>query len=121
LQAGSFSWGSRYTDSMPEPADKLTEAEVRTIAHLARLSPSDGEVESLRTELSDMLAMAAALTDADLEDVDPMTSPVEATNRLREDEPGESLTPGQVERLAPETDADGSIRVPRVLGDNAGA
>ncbi len=106
---------------MPEPADKLTEAEVRTIARLANLSPSDGEVESLRTELSDMLAMAAALTDADLEDVDPMTSPVEAINRLREDEPGETLTPGQVERLAPETDADGSIRVPRVLGDNGGA
>ena len=63
---------------MPEPADKLTEAEVRTIARLAKLSPSDGEVESLRTELSDMLAMAAALTDADLEDVDPMTSPIEA-------------------------------------------
>ena len=106
---------------MSQSPDRLTEAEVRTIAKLARLSPSDAEVESLRTELSDMLAMAATLADADLEGVDPMTSPVEAINRLREDEPTETLTPSEVERLAPETDADGSIRVPRVLGDSAGA
>ncbi|MCA9272512.1 MAG: Asp-tRNA(Asn)/Glu-tRNA(Gln) amidotransferase subunit GatC [Phycisphaerales bacterium] len=106
---------------MSENADKLSEAEVRTIAHLARLAPSDAEVESLRTELSDMLAMAATLADADLEGADPMTSPVEAINRLRDDEPTPTLTPGEVEHLAPDTAADGSIRVPRVLGDSAGA
>lgn len=106
---------------MSEHTDKLTEAEVRAIAHLARLAPSDTEVESLRTELSDMLAMAASLADADLEGAEPMTSPVEAVNRLRDDEPTQTLTPGQVERLAPDTDHDGSIRVPRVLGDSGGA
>ncbi len=105
---------------MPNP-EKLTEAEVRTIAQLARLAPSDQQIGSLRTELSGMLAMAASLTQADLDDIEPMTSAVEAINRLRGDEPGDTLAPGEIERLAPDTAPDGSIRVPRVLGDSAGA
>lgn len=106
---------------MANAADKLLADEVRKIAHLARLAPSAEQVESLRTELSDMLAMAASLTSADLDEVEPMTSAVEAINRLADDEPGDTLTPADIERLAPDTDPDGSIRVPRVLGDSAGA
>lgn len=106
---------------MASAPDKLSADEVRKIAHLARLAPSDEQVESLRTELSDLLAMAASLASADLDDVEPMTSAVEAINRLANDEPGSTLTQADIERLAPETDPDGSIRVPRVLGDSGGA
>lgn len=109
-----MSTGKRHT----EP---LSEAEVRRLAHLARLAPARAEIESLRTDLANLLAMAHALTEADLEGAEPMTTPVEAVNRLREDEPGETLPASAIERLAPETHDDGSIRVPPVLGDGGGA
>lgn len=108
---------------MPTPTahTPLSESEVRAIAKLARLAPTDAQIHSLRTELGDMLAMAAALTHADLQGVDPMTSPVESTNRLREDTPGPTLTPDQVTRLAPDTHPDHSLRVPPILSDASGA
>ena len=96
--------------------DKLSSDEVRKIASLAKLDPSDEQVESLRTELASMLELSSKLKDADLEGVEPMTSPVEGVNRLADDTPGETFSVDQVEKLAPDSQ-DGSIRVPKVLGE----
>lgn len=92
----------------------LSADEVRTIAQMAKLSPSDNQIESLRTELASMMALSSKLKDADLSDVEPMTSPVESSNRLAEDEPGRTFSAEQVAKLAPDS-KDGSIRVPKVL------
>lgn len=96
--------------------DKLSSEEVRKIASLAKLDPSDEQVESLRTELASMLELYSKLKDADLEGIEPMASPVEGVNRLAEDVPGETFSAEQVEQLAPDSQ-DGSIRVPKVLGE----
>jgi len=102
------------------PEAKLSADEVRKIASLAKLDPSDEQVESLRTELASMLELSSNLKDADLEGVEPMASPIEGANRLAEDIPGATFNVEQVEKLAPDAH-DGSIRVPKVLGDDAGA
>lgn len=98
---------------MPTP---LTRDEVLKIADLANLCPTDEEIERLRHDLAAMLEMASKLKDADLEGVEPMTSPVETVNRLAEDTPGQTFTQDDVTRLAPDTQ-DGCIRVPKVLGE----
>jgi aspartyl-tRNA(Asn)/glutamyl-tRNA(Gln) amidotransferase subunit C len=99
---------------MPTP---LSADEVRTIASMAKLAPSDEQIESLRTELASMMALSSKLTDADLADVEPMTSPVVSSNRLDDDEPGQTLSAEQVAKLAPDS-KDGSIRVPKVLDND---
>lgn len=99
---------------MPTP---LSADEVRIIASMAKLAPSDEQIESLRTELASMMALSSTLKDADVADVEPLSSPVEAFNRLADDEPGQTLTAEEVAKLAPDS-KDGSIRVPKVLDND---
>jgi aspartyl-tRNA(Asn)/glutamyl-tRNA(Gln) amidotransferase subunit C len=84
---------------------------------MAKLAPSDDQIESLRTELASMMTLSSKLTDADLADVEPLTSPVVSSNRLDDDEPGQTLSAEQVAKLAPDS-KDGSIRVPKVLDND---
>ena len=103
-----------YTYPMPTQPTPLTTEQVREIAALAKLSPNDQEVESLRTDLAAMLDLSSKLKDTDLEDTPPMTSPAESCNHLAPDEPGKTMSEEQVAKLAPDS-SDGFIRVPKVL------
>jgi len=47
---------------------------VRRIAHLARIAVAEDEVEHLRGELNAMLAFVEALSEVNVEGVEPMTS-----------------------------------------------
>lgn len=92
----------------------LSADEVRKLAELCRLAPSDTQVESLRHDLSAVLGHAACLAQAPLEGVEPMARPVDETNRLDDDEPGDTLDRSAIERMAP--DFDGVyFRVPKVI------
>lgn len=125
--------------STDTPAE-LTAAQVRHVAKLARLDPSDAEVETDRVRLAAVLGYIDRMRALDLEGVEPLMHVGEHTNRLADDEPGDSLSPETVRQLAPSTfidtqqaDNDSSdpdsgepiehiyIKVPKVLGEGGGA
>jgi aspartyl-tRNA(Asn)/glutamyl-tRNA(Gln) amidotransferase subunit C len=58
---------------------------VRRVAHLARISVAEDEVESLRGELNAILAFVEQLGEVNVEGVEPMTSVTPMTMKMRED------------------------------------
>jgi aspartyl-tRNA(Asn)/glutamyl-tRNA(Gln) amidotransferase subunit C len=58
---------------------------VRRIAHLARISVADEEIEHLRGDLNAMLTFVDQLAELDVEGVEPMTSVIPMALKERED------------------------------------
>jgi aspartyl-tRNA(Asn)/glutamyl-tRNA(Gln) amidotransferase subunit C len=58
---------------------------VRRVAHLARISVAEGEVENLRGELNAILAFVEQLGEVNVEGVEPMTSVTPMAMKMRED------------------------------------
>jgi len=95
-------------------AQRITESEVRHIAHLSRLSPTDEEVVLFTDQLSAILEYMEQLNELDTADVPPTAHAVAVHNVFREDLPGACLTPEEALANAPA--ADGSFfTVPKVL------
>ena len=69
----------------------ISKDEVLYVAHLSRLDiPLEG-MDKLAREIDDILSYVATLKEADTEGVDPTAQSVTFVNRLREDEPEETL------------------------------
>lgn len=106
---------------MSEQTDQnsvLSESDVRVLADLSRLSPSDEQIQRLRTDLCAVLGHAACLEQAPLDGVQPMARPVDETNKLDDDVPGETLDRSVLDGIAPLDGKafDGTfIGVPRVI------
>lgn len=104
---------------MPLP-DPLTPAQVRKVAQLARLALTDEQLDQYRHQLGAVLTYMHRLSALDLSNVEPMTSPLDLTNRLADDTPGPTLTNEQLMAIAPPTAAAAPyIQVPKVLGEGA--
>lgn len=58
---------------------------VRRVAHLARISVAEDEVENLRGELNAILAFVEQLGEVNVEGVEPMTSVTPMAIKMRED------------------------------------
>lgn len=108
---------------MPDP---LTMDEVRHVAKLARLSLSEAQLESYRTQLSAVLDHVAMLGRLDLEGVEPMTRPTPpdhamSVNRLDDDTVEPSMPIEMLLHNAPQGAivADRYIAVPKVLGGDS--
>ena len=99
-------------------AGRITEAEVRHVARLARLSLSDEEVELFTGQLGAVLEHAQDVEALDTAGVPPTAHPLQLSNVLREDEPAPSLDREEVLRSAPRAEA-GRFRVPPIVGDPA--
>ncbi len=105
------------------PADhdaSLSPADVRRIARLARLELSDEQVDAFSTRLGATLGYIERLQKLDLEAVEPLTNPLDQTNRLDEDVEGPTLDTDALMKMAPETFPP-FVRVPKVLGDEGAA
>jgi aspartyl-tRNA(Asn)/glutamyl-tRNA(Gln) amidotransferase subunit C len=102
----------------PPPASALTSEQVRKVAALARLSPSDAQIEKYRTELGAILTYVERLRGLDLSSVDGLPNPAEHTNRLRPDTPAPGLPQSALMEMAPKAHAP-FVAVPRILGDAA--
>jgi len=61
-------------------------ATVRHIARLARIAVTDGEVEALAPELSNIIGWVEQLQEVDVSGVEPMTAVIPNLLRLRQDE-----------------------------------
>jgi aspartyl-tRNA(Asn)/glutamyl-tRNA(Gln) amidotransferase subunit C len=92
----------------------VDQATVRRIARLARIRISDNEVPKLEGELNHILGWIEMMDEVDTDNVEPMTSVVENTMRLREDVVSDGGYPEQVTGNAPATD-ENFFMVPKVV------
>ena len=96
----------------------LSIEEIHRIATLAKLSLSDQEAVALHSDLEAILGHVDTLQQVDVDGVEPMTSPLEHTNRVRPDEPTPPLGQATVLGLAPAIEGE-FVSVPRVLGGDS--
>ncbi len=89
-------------------------ATVRHIAALARIKVPDGDLDKLAGELSNILGWVEQLGEVDTEGVEPMTSVVPMTLRLRDDVVTDGDIADDVLANAPER-RDGFFAVPKVI------
>lgn len=89
-------------------------ATVRKIAHLARIRIEEADVEPLKGELNNILAWVEQLGEVDTQNVEPMTSVVEATLPQREDVVSDGGYQDKVLANAPRAEF-GFFAVPKVI------
>ena len=87
---------------------------VRRIAHLARIGVSDAEVPHLQDEINAILKFVEALSEVDVEGVEPMTSVTPMRLPMREDVVTDGEIASKVLANAPLTE-DGFFLVPKVI------
>jgi aspartyl-tRNA(Asn)/glutamyl-tRNA(Gln) amidotransferase subunit C len=92
----------------------LPDHEVKKIAHLARLDIPAGQLADYGQRLSGILDMVAALAKVPTGEVEPMSHPLDATQRLRPDAVTETDHREQYQGIAPATQ-DGLYLVPKVI------
>lgn len=101
-------------------SDRISEADVRHVARLARLNLDDEHVTTMTRQLDHVLDYIAKLEELDVTDVEPMAHAGDVTDALRDDEPVPGLSPEQALHNAPASDPP-FFKVPKVLGDGPGA
>ncbi len=95
-------------------AARIDEQQVRHIAHLARLRPTDEEVRLFSEQLSHILAYVEQLNELDTADVPPTAHALPVHNVFRDDLPGDPLPVEQALANAPHRDGD-FFALPKVL------
>lgn len=101
---------------MSETPAPLSEADVRHVAKLARLSLNDEEVARFTEQLRTVLGHAADVESLDLEGIEPTNHPLEIVNVLRADVVAPSLDRTEVLAQAPSV-VDDRFSVPKIVGD----
>jgi aspartyl-tRNA(Asn)/glutamyl-tRNA(Gln) amidotransferase subunit C len=74
---------------------------VRRVAHLARIAVAEDEVEGLKGELNAILAFVEQLGEADVENVEPMTSVTPMALKMRDDKVTDGGIPDAIVANAP--------------------
>ena len=92
----------------------LDTATVARIARLARLDIPDSDLGPLAGELSNILSWIEQLNEVDIEGVAPMTSVVDVTLPMRDDEVTDGGHADDIVANAPET-TDNFFVVPKVI------
>ena len=102
-----------YTTDEQHSAD-LNAQTVSAIAHLARLSLDDAQSAEYAQSLNKILGMMETLKGIDTEGVEPLKSPCDHAQPLREDVVSETNHREQYQAVAPAVQ-DGLYLVPRVI------
>lgn len=92
----------------------LDAADVKKIAHLARLAVSEKDVPEYARNLSSILDLVEQMSAVDTQGVAPMAHPQEVSQRLRPDEVVEQNQREQFQSVAPQVES-GLYLVPRVI------
>jgi aspartyl-tRNA(Asn)/glutamyl-tRNA(Gln) amidotransferase subunit C len=92
----------------------VTKNDVQKVAQLARLRLTEEEETRLVTDLNQMLAYVASLSELDTSNVQPTTHVLPLSNVFRPDEPTESLPQDLALANAPKS-GHGHFRVPKVI------
>ncbi len=92
----------------------LKSDDVRSIAQLARLHIEEDAVDHYVDDLTSILALVDQMNQVDSHDIEPLSNPLDAVQRLRPDEVTEHNQRDKFQQNAPDV-AEGLYRVPRVL------
>jgi len=101
-------------------AKKIDETQVRHIALLSRLKPSDDEVHLFSEHLSAIVEYVEKLNEVDTTDVEPTAHALLIHNVFRDDVPTEPYEPDRALANAPQRDGN-FFGVPKVLDQDSGA
>lgn len=101
-------------------AQRISEQEVRHIAMLGRLKPSDEEVKLFSEQLSSIIGYVEQLNEVNTTDVEPTAHALPVSNVFRPDEPHVPLGPDQALKNAPQREGS-FFGVPKVLDQGSGA
>jgi aspartyl-tRNA(Asn)/glutamyl-tRNA(Gln) amidotransferase subunit C len=95
----------------------ISRDEVKKVSLLGRLLLSEDELQTMTTQMGQILGYMELLDEVDTEDVEPMAHAVEVSDVFRVDESRPSLPRDEALANAPQRD-DECYRVPAVLGDS---
>lgn len=87
---------------------------VKRVAHLARIAVSDADAEALRADLNAILGFVEQLNEVDIADIEPMTSVIGMSMKMRADVVTDGDMADQVVANAPAHDARFFV-VPKVV------
>ncbi|MCC7406843.1 MAG: Asp-tRNA(Asn)/Glu-tRNA(Gln) amidotransferase subunit GatC [Phycisphaeraceae bacterium] len=99
---------------------RITDAEVRHVAQLARLKLTDEQIHHHAQQLSAILTYVSKLNELDVSNVEPMAHALDMSNVLRPDEPQPGLPNDAVLANAPDAEPP-FFKVIKVLGEGSGA
>lgn len=92
----------------------LKSEDVLKIAHLARLHIDEDTIDQYTSDLSSILTLVDQMNQVDSSGVAPLSNPLDATQRLRDDEVTEVDERDKFQQLAPDVEG-GFYRVPKVI------
>ena len=92
----------------------LTAADIKKIAHLARLNMSDADVTLYTNQLSNILNFVEQMNQADTTGIEAVAHSLESHQRLRSDAVTEPNQREVFQKLAPQVEA-GLYLVPQVI------
>ena len=92
----------------------LSLEDVKKIAHLARLNLSEEAATSYTSQLSKILEFVNQMNQANTAHIEPLASPLELLQRLRNDQVTETNQREKIQAVAPLTQA-GLYLVPKVI------
>jgi aspartyl-tRNA(Asn)/glutamyl-tRNA(Gln) amidotransferase subunit C len=89
-------------------------AQVKRIAHLARIAVTDAEAAAVQADLNRIFALIEEMSGVDTTDIEPMAHARDLAVRLRPDEVGERDQHDAFQAIAPQVEA-GLYLVPKVI------
>lgn len=92
----------------------ITTEKLKHVATLAKLVFTPEHSKEMTSRLNDILKMVDELQKADTKDVQPMSHPMDLTQRLRDDIAEAPSDPEELQSIAPHT-ADNLYLVPKVI------
>jgi aspartyl-tRNA(Asn)/glutamyl-tRNA(Gln) amidotransferase subunit C len=93
---------------------KISKKEVEHVAHLARLTLTDDELEKMTGQLDNILSYMAKLDELDTSQVIPTTHVFSVSNAFREDVEKESLAQAEALKNGPQHNG-AMFQVPKII------
>ncbi|ART74964.1 Asp-tRNA(Asn)/Glu-tRNA(Gln) amidotransferase subunit GatC [Sutcliffiella horikoshii] len=93
---------------------RISEDQVKHVAHLARLAISEDEAVMFTSQLDAIISFAEKLNELDTENVQPTSHVLHMKNVMREDVAKDGLPVDEVLKNAPDH-KNGQIRVPSII------
>jgi aspartyl-tRNA(Asn)/glutamyl-tRNA(Gln) amidotransferase subunit C len=93
---------------------KVSQEDVKKIAHLARLEMPESKIEQMQDSINKVLVWMEALNSVDTSNVEPLVHMTPALNNFREDDSKVTLDRAKALALGPDTN-ETYFKVPQVI------